>query len=143
MLFCVRMQTGSSHVHNLRLGCQLTHEMRTLPGTPKDMETAKSLHVRSRQQNVMVACKWRAVRGLGSRARGAVRSFFVFEHLCLRCYALAIERHPLSKNVQFVGHASRNDVRVFIAATGAFLTEVERSCAVLLRMLLFDRDVCV
>ena len=32
---------------------------------------------------------------------------------------------------------------VFIAATGAFLTEVERSCAVLLRMLLFDCDVCV
>ena len=33
---------------------------------------------------------------------------------------------------------------VFIAAIGAFLTEVERSCAVLLRMLLFDRDVmCV
>ena len=32
---------------------------------------------------------------------------------------------------------------VFIAATGAFLAEVERSCAVLLRMLLFDCDVCV
>ena len=25
--------------------------------------------------------------------------------------ALASERHPLSKNVHFVGHASRNDVR--------------------------------
>ena len=83
------------------------------------------------------------MRGLGSRARGVVRSFFVFEHRCLRCYALAIERDPLCKNVHFVGHASRNDVRVFIAAIGAFLTEVERSCAVLLRMLLFDRDVCV
>ena len=32
---------------------------------------------------------------------------------------------------------------VLIAAIGAFLTEVERSCAVLLRMLLFDCDVCV
>ena len=83
------------------------------------------------------------MRGLGSRARDVVRSFFVFEHRCLRCYALAIERHPLCKNVHFVGHASRNDVRVFIAAIGAFLTEVERSCAVLLRMLLFDCDVCV
>ena len=48
-----------------------------------------------------------------------------------------------SKNVQFVGHASRNHVRVFIAAIGAFLSEVERPCAVLLRMLLFDCDVCV
>ena len=72
-----------------------------------------------------------------------LRSFFVFEHRCLSCYALAIERHPLFKNVQFVGHASRNDVRVFIAAIGAFLSEVERWCAVLLRMFLFDCDVCV
>ena len=33
---------------------------------------------------------------------------------------------------------------VFVAATGAFLAEVERSCAVLLRMFLFDCDVmCV
>ena len=85
VLFCARMQTGSPHVHNLLLVCQLTHEMRTLPGTPKDKETAKSFHVRSRQQYFMVACKRRAVRGLGSRARGVVRSFFVFEHGCLRC----------------------------------------------------------
>ena len=142
VLFCARMQTGSPHVHNLLLVCQLAHEMRTIPGTPKDMETATSLHVRSRQQYFVVACKSRAVRGLGSRARGVVRSFFVSEHRCLSCHALAVERHPLFIKVQFVGHASRNDVRVFIAAIGAFLSEVERSCAVLLRMLLFDCDVC-
>ena len=45
--------------------CQFAHEMRTLPGTPKDMCTVKSLHIHSRQQYFMVASKRRTVRGLG------------------------------------------------------------------------------
>ena len=65
VLFCARMQAGSPNVLNLILECQFAHEMRTLSGTPKDMCTAKSLHTRSRQQYFMVACKRRAVRGLG------------------------------------------------------------------------------
>ena len=57
----------------------------------KDMCAAKSRHMRSRQQYFVVACKRRTVRGLGSRARGAVRSFSVFEHRRLRWYVLAVE----------------------------------------------------
>ena len=73
------------------LVCHFAHEMRTLSFTQKDMCAAKSRHMRSRQQYFMVACKRRTVRGLGSRARGAVRSFSVFEHRRLRWYVLAVE----------------------------------------------------
>ena len=44
------------------------------------------------------------MRGLGSRARGAVRSFSVFEHRRLRWYVLAVEWYPLFMHVQFLGH---------------------------------------
>ena len=120
--------------------CQFAHEMRTLPGTPKDMCTVKSLHVHSRQQYFMVASKRRTVRGLGSRARGAVRSFSVFEHRRLRCFALAVERHPLFINVQFLGQPAEMTCGVFIAATGSYrgrkVVRRAASCALL------DRDVC-
>ena len=59
--------------------CQFAHELRTLSSMPNDMSAAKSRHMRSSQQYFMVACKRRTVRGRGSRARGAVRSFSVFE----------------------------------------------------------------
>ena len=57
-----RMQAGSPNVLHLLFGCQFAHEMRTLPGTPKDMCTGKSRHMRSRQQYFMVVCKRRTVR---------------------------------------------------------------------------------
>ena len=60
-----RVIRGGAMFLNLIFACQFAHEMRTLPGTPKDMCTAKSLHTRSRQQYFMVASKRRTVRGLG------------------------------------------------------------------------------
>ena len=85
------MQADDTNVLNLILVCHFAHEMRTLSFTQKDMCAAKSRHMRSRQQYFMVACKRRTVCGLGSRARGAVRSFSVFEHRRLRWYVLAVE----------------------------------------------------
>ena len=48
-----------------------------------------------------------------------------------------------SKMFSLWGTPAEMTCGVFIAATGAFLAEVERSCAVLLRMFLFDCDVRV
>ena len=51
-------------------GCHFAHEKRTLQGTPKDMCTGKSRHMRSRQQYFMVVCKRHTVHKLRPSAVG-------------------------------------------------------------------------
>ena len=67
------------------------------------------------------------------------RSFFVFEHRCLRWFALAVERHPLFINVQFLGQPAEMTCGVFIAAIGSYRGRkvVRRSAS----CVLFDCDV--
>ena len=67
VLFSARMQTQAAHMSTISFwGVSLRTRCERRQVRQRTWKTAKSLHVRSRQQYFMVACKRRAVRGLGS-----------------------------------------------------------------------------